>query len=204
MVTNKLMKRLSLYLFLILFSFQTSSWADDISDFQIEGMSIGDSLLDYISESEIKEKKYYAYKLKDYYQTYFKLPAFKTYEYVQVNIKDADNNFTIASLEGGFFVNYSMCKQEKKKIEKELISLFPNLKVDYGTEFSPSGDPSGLRKSIITDLYFNTSFLDGGAIRVMCVDRSKKIEEEKGWVDSLRVVINSKEFNMFIEKNFNP
>ena len=47
------MKKLSTYLFLILFSFQTPSWADDISDFQIEGMSVGDSLLDYFEEDEI-------------------------------------------------------------------------------------------------------------------------------------------------------
>ena len=47
------MKRLSLYLFLILFTLQTPSQADDIRDFQIEGMSIGDSLLDYFSEEEI-------------------------------------------------------------------------------------------------------------------------------------------------------
>ena len=55
--TNKLMKRLSLYLFLILFTLQTPSWADDIRDFQIEGMSIGDSALDYFSESDLKKNK---------------------------------------------------------------------------------------------------------------------------------------------------
>ena len=44
------MKKLSTYLFLLLFSFQTSSWADDIRDFQIEGMSIGDSLLVFLSK----------------------------------------------------------------------------------------------------------------------------------------------------------
>ena len=48
------MKRLSLYLFLILFTLQIPSQADDIRDFQIEGMSIGDSLLDYYSEKDIK------------------------------------------------------------------------------------------------------------------------------------------------------
>ena len=41
------MKKLSTYLFLILFSFSAPSFADDISDFQIEGMSIGDSALNY-------------------------------------------------------------------------------------------------------------------------------------------------------------
>ena len=47
------MKRLLLILFLTL-SFQTLTKADDVSDFQIEGMSIGDSLLDFYSENEIK------------------------------------------------------------------------------------------------------------------------------------------------------
>ena len=37
--------------FVLLFS--SSLFADDISDFQIEGISIGDSLLNYFSEDEI-------------------------------------------------------------------------------------------------------------------------------------------------------
>jgi len=40
------MKRLLLILILT-FSYQTLTKADDISDFEIEGMSIGDSALDY-------------------------------------------------------------------------------------------------------------------------------------------------------------
>ena len=51
---NKPLKRLSLYLFLILFSHQTPSLGSDIGDFQIEGMSVGDSLSDFFSEEEIK------------------------------------------------------------------------------------------------------------------------------------------------------
>ena len=47
------MKRLLLILILTL-SFQTLSKADDIRDFEIEGMSIGDSLLDFFTEREIK------------------------------------------------------------------------------------------------------------------------------------------------------
>ena len=57
------MKKLSTYLFLLLFSFQTSSWADDIRDFQIEGMSVGDSLLDYFSKEEIEN----FFKAKNFY-----------------------------------------------------------------------------------------------------------------------------------------
>ena len=46
------MKRL-LIIFILTFSFQTLTKADDISEFQIEGISIGDSLLDYFTKKEI-------------------------------------------------------------------------------------------------------------------------------------------------------
>ena len=49
----KYMKKLLGILVLGLF-LTTPSWADDIRDFQIEGMSIGDSLLDYFSKDKIK------------------------------------------------------------------------------------------------------------------------------------------------------
>ena len=48
------MKKLYVYLFLVFFALQTPSSSDDIRDFQIEGMSIGDSLLDYFSKDKIK------------------------------------------------------------------------------------------------------------------------------------------------------
>ena len=39
---------------LIFFSFLVSSYADDINEFEIEGISIGDSLLTYMSVQQIK------------------------------------------------------------------------------------------------------------------------------------------------------
>ena len=43
-----------LVLFILLFS--SSVFAEDISDFEIEGMSVGDSLLDYMTEEKIKKE----------------------------------------------------------------------------------------------------------------------------------------------------
>ena len=50
MQNNSIMKKLLILLF---FLSSTSVFADDISDFEIEGISIGDSLLDYMTEEEI-------------------------------------------------------------------------------------------------------------------------------------------------------
>ena len=46
------------FLFIILLSLclLNHSKATDISDFKIEGMAVGDSLLDYFDESEIKSR----------------------------------------------------------------------------------------------------------------------------------------------------
>ena len=46
--------RIFLSIIILIISLQSWTKADDISDFQIEGMSIADSLLDYFSEAEIK------------------------------------------------------------------------------------------------------------------------------------------------------
>ena len=45
-----------IFLITLILVINSQSWtkADNISDFQIEGMSIGDSLLDFYSEKEIK------------------------------------------------------------------------------------------------------------------------------------------------------
>ena len=78
------MNKLLLILILI-FSLQSWAKADDISEFEIEGMSIGDSLLDYYSKDEIKNKKFYrkqAGENKKY--AIFNLNDSKSYEKVNV------------------------------------------------------------------------------------------------------------------------
>ena len=96
------MKRLSLYLFLILFTPQTPSQADDIQDFQIEGMSIGDSLLDYFTEKKIKKFFKADYYTNNEYTTIesLQLPSFKVYEYIAITYYTKDKNYKIVSLKG--------------------------------------------------------------------------------------------------------
>ena len=176
--------------------------ADDIRDFQIEGISIGDSALKHFSKDQINATKYFAYPLKTYFQTIVRTPNSKMYNSVQLSIKNGDNNFIIESIEGAILpIKFSVCKKQKNKIEKQIMEAFPGLKVTYGKEKSMWSDSKS--KEITTDFYLNTSFLDGGVIRVICVDRSKQVEDEKGWVDSLRVIANSKEFNKFVDDNVN-
>ena len=62
--------------------------SDDISDFQIDGVSIGDSLLDHYSEYEIKKAMNYP---NQYNSDEFKMALFesksKNYEAMQFHVK---------------------------------------------------------------------------------------------------------------------
>ena len=77
------MKKILAVLILI-FTLPTPSWADDIRDFQIEGMSVGDSALDYFNKKEIKKflKTYYA-KSKKFYENENESTKYETYDGVQ-------------------------------------------------------------------------------------------------------------------------
>ena len=198
----KFVMRIFLSILILIFTIQSLTRADDIGEFEIEGMSIGESALEHFTKNQIEKNKYFAYPLKDYFQSYVITTNSDRYDVIQFSIKDGDNDFILESIEGGISpIDFFECKKQKKIIEKQIKEIFPNLKVNYGEEEPMWSDTDS--KSITTDFYLNTSFFDGGIIRVMCVDRSKRVEEEKGWVDSLRVIVNSKEFNIFINKNAN-
>ena len=90
------MKKLSTYLFLILFSFSAPSFADDLSEYEIEGISLGDSLLDHLSKEEIitqieHNKPTYNYLTDEFGEVY--LPGkYKDYDNLSVFVKPKDKN----------------------------------------------------------------------------------------------------------------
>ena len=91
------MKKLSTYLFLILFSFSAPSFADDIAEYQIEGNSIGDSLLDHFSKEEIIteieiNKPAYNYLTEDFGEVYL-FSNFDIYDNFPNAIKYVKNKY---------------------------------------------------------------------------------------------------------------
>ena len=189
------MKKLSTYLFLILFSFQTPSQADDIRDFQIEGMSIGDSLLDYMSEDEIKNNKKYIYENNKFIAILISKPSFELYEYVQVVYESSNKKIHALEALIDYEKNIKDCYNKKDEIVSELTEFFKN-KVDIWKQNNRKyqGDKSGKSKFSAVNFDFDI----GGSVRVICYDLEEKISIEKGWTDSLSVSINSIEFDKYI------
>ena len=123
------MKKLSTYLFLIFFSFQTSSLADDIRDFQIEGMSVGDSLLDYFTEEEIQKNILTGYKDNTFAGSSFIPKVDGLYEAIQVHFKTDDEKYIIFSLDGMIAQEQiKKCIKQRNKIVDEMSKLFKSSK----------------------------------------------------------------------------
>ena len=173
--------------------FITPSWGDDISDFKIEGMSIGDSALDYFSEKDIKKNTKKSYKKKDFtHVENNNYPFFKTYYAVDLNFKTGDSEYKIQGLSGIIdYQNKSMskCKKQLKEIFNEISTMFPKWrKVAISTQAMVS-DPSGKSKDTWAGF-----FSDQGNITIGCMDYSK----EDGGQDHLDISIRTKEFNQFL------
>ena len=194
------MKKLLVLLFSIFFLISSHSvFADDISDFEIEGMSIGDSLLDYFSLKEIKQREISAYHYKDdaFIMIDFEKPQFSQYELVQFTYKPNDKNYKIYGIEGLIFSieNINECLKNKDKIVNELSIFFGNNveKVERG-KVTHGADITG--NSYVTSVYFY--FDSGGFIDVGCYDWSAELTKENAWSDHLRASIISQEFDIFL------
>ena len=80
----------------------TPSKADDISDFEIEGISIGDSFLDHFSEAKITSNKKNWFK-NNKYTLVGSLKPGEIYDIVQLAFKTNDAKKKIAGIEAIVF-----------------------------------------------------------------------------------------------------
>ena len=198
------MKKLSTYLFLILFSFQTSSWADDIRDFQIEGISIGDSLLDHEDEESIIKYSANIYDIDEYYVFVNYFDHSSNYDGYQVHYKKNDKKYIIVALQGTkiFKNNIDECYDLRKKIVSEVKELFINAKTQDETTFH-NGDPSGKSMITYTRFYINkdSKFED---LQISCTDWADglKFADGSNATDKLTVTITTDEYFEFLERAY--
>ena len=188
------MKKLSTYLFLIFFSFSAPSFADDIRDFQIEGMSLGDSLLDYFSEEEILENlPYQELKKKKFNAFEFtSSERFEDYDAIQISIKPKDKKYIIYSIAGmiDFQDNIDNCIKKMKEIDLELLKMFKNLEKEEFDFAKHRKDKTGKSKYITTMYYFSNE----DRIGTQCYDWSKEMKRR----DHLRVLMRRKELSEWL------
>ncbi len=179
---------------LFILFFASTTWGDEITDFEIEGISIGDSLLNYISEEEIIKgieltKATYNYLNDDFGEVYL-YENLDTYERMSFFIKQKDKNYSIYAIYGSISFNNKLndCLAKQKEIETQFTSIFYNARKDsYSTEFA--WDPSGESISHNIEIILDT----GDGISINCAKYKQSLKIQNNWEDSLQVGLIHKE-----------
>ena len=201
------MNRLLLILILTL-SFQSLTKADDIEDFEIGGMSIGDSLLDHFSEKNIIKElnSKYAYKYKSDFiriaagtgEGFYLIKDTKQYDDIGITLKLEDKRYIIYSLSGRIFCDDEIkeCFYNQKKISNDLKNfLGDSVKFETWERVNPDDKT---KKSKI----FHNDFIpknSNGLITVGVYDYSKSYSEKTYFYSHTVIAIYSDEFNNFLD-----
>ena len=150
-------------MYLLTLNFQTWVKANDIRDFQIEGMSVGDSLLKFYSKKEIKnnfyfEKELYKNQNEVNHILLHKEPYFKNYESVQIHFEKNDSRFVIIGIDGmiNFPDNFNACKKKMREIASDLNKSF-NFHEKRATEGTHPADKTGKSKYSKVSFFFKTN-----------------------------------------------
>ena len=185
-------KLLFLFTVFSIFFFYTLSKADDIKDFQIEGMTIGDSALNFFTVSHIKDNSWDYFKSKRFTPVQNdKMSFFETYDAVDFVYKTDDNKYKIYELAGVLFYdnNIEDCYDKLDEIALEMDKLFPFARKEPKQTYKHGNDKT--QKSLVTDIeYF---FENGDSVQLACYDYS----EAHGSQDHLSVALSTKEIYDF-------
>ena len=200
------MKKLLILLFSIFFLSSLSVFADDISEFEIEGISIGDSLLDYMTEDEILEgieetKDFYSYlKEPNKYAEVFLSEVFPIFDdglsFIVKNhstnqyITNKNEKYTILFVRGmmRFIEDIDSCIVKRDEIVEELSMMFPNTRKtedSYPFQLDPSGNSMKYDVNFIFD--------SGDEVEVSCDNFEETLRIKNNFTEGLNIVIVSKE-----------
>ncbi len=189
-------------IFLLIIGFQSWSKADDISDFEIEGFSVGESLIKYSDQQEITkkidDKTSYHYPNSKFVSINYTTENLNLFDSIGFVIKKNDPKFVIYAVEATIYFwenKIDKCYEKQKQIKDDLKIFFGDkITIDaYDTKYV--GDETG--NSMVR--YVDFDFKDQSNSRIICYDLSDEINLKSP--DQLYLVANSKDFMIFLNNN---
>ena len=207
------MKKLLGIVFLALL-LSTSAHTDNIKDYKIENISIGDSALDYFNEKELEngELDWFNYSYKEYATSL--VVGKGIYDWLKISYKSDDDKFKIEGLVGIIVKkNYDdiECNEELDSAALDISGLFKKTKQrekkTFKVAYNPRKvfqEPNKSGKSIATIISFD--FKDKGKIILSCYDMDKTTNQidspikDINQFDTFRIDIRSKVFKNYLEK----
>ncbi len=189
------MMKILLAFVVLIISLQSLIKADDIEDFQIEGMSIGESLLNYYTEDEILNMNIMHYpNSKKFYQVAFYAKS-NLYDALNINLKKDDTKYNIYAIKGvkDYDNKLSQCLKHKTNVIKDVINILKNTK-----ENKDETDWDGYYGKSIS--YHSAFEINNGSIYINCIKWDKNNETVKSyqWVDTFNVEVSSNEWRKWL------
>ena len=193
----------------------TSAYTDDIKDFKIESISIGDSALDYFTESQLEngELDWFNYSYKEYSASL--LLGKDIYDWFKISYNSHDDDFIIEGLVGIVVkkkYDDNKCNKELDTAALDISKLFKNTKQGkkqlYKVVYNPRKifqEPNSSGKSTATSISFD--FKDEGKIILSCYNMDKATNQidspikDINQFDTFRIDIRSKVFAHYLEKS---
>ena len=186
--------RVFIAVLVLIFNLQFIAKADDIRDFQIEGMSIGDSLLNHFSKNEIESSTKTTYSNTKFHDIHI-IVVSDNYDQLSYTVKTNDNNYKIEQISGDKYYYKSVddnidkkhleCLKQKDLITQQFEEILSDTKrLDYKHIYKTIDDGNSF--SVITD--FN--FKDSSAIRIYCNKFTKETVNERNFFNGLSVSVS--------------
>ena len=199
---KKFFYRLGTYILLLFNS--PFIYANQISDLSVDGISVGDSLLEFMSEKKIineqektKNHYYYLEEPLKYSEVYIR-KNFPIYDFVSVFYKRKNENkyftikkqYEIESVRGQitFIEDFNGCLKKKNEVMNEVISMFPGTRKREDI-FPHSLDPT--RNSLVNSTQF--IFASGDSIVLQCNDWEESFRLDNNYTEGFKFVIMKKE-----------
>ena len=196
------------------FLLSTSVHSDNIKNFKIENISIGDSALDYFTESQLEDSEldWFNYSYKEYSTSL--LSGKDIYDWFKISYKNNGDDFIIEGLVGIVVkkkYDHDKCNKELDAVALDISKLFKNTKQGkkqlYKVAYNPRKifqEPNQSGKSIVTSISFD--FKDEGKIILSCYNMDKATNQidspikDINQFDTFRIDIRSKALARYLEK----
>ena len=177
-----------------------SAKADDIRDFEIEGISIGDNALDYFKKEEIDSNKSYYPNSREIWR-YLVILKDKEFDSLQIHMKMKNNKYIIVGISGLIYffdkkVSYNKCIKKRSSIVNDIEKTLKSTRKSDEEKDIVDGDKSG--DSYVLGIYFDFKDDNSEYVKIACTFYTEKYSDETGWPDYLRLALTSTEFHNWL------
>ena len=181
---------------ILIFGFQSLTKADDIKEFELEGISLYESALNHFTVNELQKDTVNNYT-SNKYTTSNIYDGLDMYDYIQISYKTNDRKYIIQDISAAKNIKYEECISQLDQVESDISSIYENsskISNDGKSTYDHPVDKSGQSK--VTDIawYFNT----GDVIVAQCYNWQSEFGKKNNFKDSLTIGISNKDIDRWL------